>query len=237
MFQSASFCDVASATIIVALAIVSPAGAVESRSPSPVLVHDEEFASASEYDQEFWIAETGFFRNREAQYYRADNVRVADGLLVLEGRREGALNAAYDPNGDSWLTTTREAQYTSGSLVSREPFLYGIFEVVARLPQGLGAWPAVWMVNEHELPYREIDLVEAVGVAPGRAWSSVAAGPRLGELKLWRAETQVRGLDTDFHTYRLEWRKNSLAMSIDGKEVLHMDPQEAHRDGIDPLRA
>ncbi len=134
------------------------------------LIHAEDFATASTFDPSFWIAETGFFRNKEAQYYRPANVSVRGGALVIEGRREAAANAAYDANGADLLTTTKSADYTSGSIVSREAFTYGVFEVVARLPQGAGAWPAIWMISEQGLPYREIDLVEAVGATPGKVW-------------------------------------------------------------------
>jgi beta-glucanase (GH16 family) len=201
------------------------------------LVHAEDFSTAKHYDAAFWLAETGFFRNKEAQYYQPANVGVRNGALVLEGRREKALNAAYDPAGADWLTTTRSAQYASGSIVSREAFTYGVFEVVARLPQGAGDWPAIWLVYEQGLPYREIDLVEAIGNDPGKAWTTIDAGPDQDHLKSWHAETPMPGLERDFHAYRLEWRKNSISIAIDGREVLRMNPEEAHRDGVDPLRA
>ena len=44
-------------------------------------------------------------------------------------------------------------------------------------------------------------------------------------------------LATAFHTYRLEWRRDVVAVSIDGRDVLRMNPDEAHKDGVDPLRA
>jgi beta-glucanase (GH16 family) len=214
--------------------LFSPAGAQQARQR---LIHVEDFSAASSFDRSFWIAETGFFRNKEAQYYQPANVGFRGGALVLEGRRESASNAAYDANGPDWLTTTKSAQYTSGSIVSKDAFTYGVFEVVARLPQGAGTWPAIWMVFEQGLPYREIDLVEAVGNSPDRAWATVHAGHDLGSLRTWQAETPVPGLADAFHAYRLDWRKNTIAIAIDGREVLRMDPEEAHKDGIDPLRA
>ena len=207
--------------------------------PAPAglrLVHAEDFSVAKDYDRAFWLAETGFFRNKEAQYYQPANVGVRDGALILEGRRETAPNAAYDPAGADWLTTTRSADYASGSLVSRDAFTYGVFEIVARLPQGGGDWPAIWLVYEQGLPYREIDLAEAIGNDPGKVWTTVDAGPDLGHLKSWHALTPMPNLARDFHAYRLEWRKDLIAIAIDGREVLRMNPEEAHRDGLDPLR-
>jgi beta-glucanase (GH16 family) len=214
--------------------LVWPMGAALARER---LIHAEDFSTAKHYDAAFWVAETGFFRNEEAQYYRPENVGMRDDALVLEGRRESVLNAAYDPAGADWRTTTRSADYTSGSIVSRDAFTYGVFEVVARLPQGAGDWPAIWLVNEQGRPYREIDLVEAVGSDPGKAWTTIDAGPDLGSLKSWRAETPMPGLERDFHAYRLEWRKDSIVIAIDGRVALRMNPEEAHKNGVDPLRA
>ena len=211
-----------------------PAGAVFARDR---LIHAEDFSVASTYDSSFWIAETGFFRNREAQYYRPANVSVRDGALTLEARREPVLNAAYDADGADWRTTTKDADYTSGSIVSREAFTYGVFEVVARLPQGTGTWPAIWTIDERSGPYREIDLVEAVGNTPGKVWSTVYAGRDLASVRHWGAETPMPDLAKAFHTYRLEWRRDVVAVSIDGREALRMNPEEARKDGVDPLRA
>jgi beta-glucanase (GH16 family) len=201
------------------------------------LIHAEDFSNAAAYDASFWVAETGFFRNKEAQYYRPENVAVKNGVLALQGRRETALNGAYDPHGADWLTTTKAANYTSGSLVSREDFTFGIFEIVARLPQAAGAWPAIWTIDEKSGPYREIDLAEAVGNAPGKVYSTVYAGKDISSLAHWDAATPMPGLADGFHTYRLEWRKDFIAIAIDGREVLRMNPEQARKDGVDPLRS
>ncbi len=208
-----------------------------SAAPSGLrLAHAEDFSAAKDFDAVFWIAEAGFFRNKEAQYYRPENVGVHAGALVLEARRESVLNANFSASGADWLTTTRSADYTSGSIVSRDAYTFGVFEVVARLPQGAGDWPAIWLVNDQGLPYREIDVVEAVGNVPGKIWATIHAGRDLRSLKSWQAETPMPGLERDFHTYRLEWRKDSIAIAVDEREVLRMNPEEAHKDGVDPLR-
>ncbi len=201
------------------------------------LVHSEDFSHARTYDSAFWTAETGFFRNKEAQYYQPANVSVKGGALVLEGRRETVSNAAYDAHGADWRTTTKGADYTSGSVVSKEAFTYGVFEVVARLPKGAGTWPAIWTIDEYSGPYREIDLVEAVGAAPDKVSSTVYAGRDLESVAHWGAQNPMPDLSAAFHVYKLEWRRDVVAASIDGREVLRVNPEEAHKDGVDPLRA
>src|ERR1700712_2662445 len=87
------------AAVLCMLAAASAAAALASPSRAATgdrLIHEENFSTASGYDPSFWVAETGFFRNKEAQYYRPDNVSVKNGVLVLQGRRESALNGAYD---------------------------------------------------------------------------------------------------------------------------------------------
>jgi beta-glucanase (GH16 family) len=221
------------AAIVIVAALLWPVSAASARDQ---LIHAEDFTNASTYDASFWSAETGFFRNKEAQYYRPANVSVRDGALVLEGRRETVSNAAYHANGADWLTKTKSAEYTSGSIVSRRAFTYGVFEIVARLPQSGGVWPAIWTVDERSGPYREIDIAEAVGNSPDKVSSTVYAGRDLKNVQHWGAETPMPGLADAFHTYRLEWRKDLIAVTIDGREALRMNPEDAHKENVDPLR-
>jgi len=219
-----------------ALALAALALFAGEASAGERLIHSEDFSHAGAYDSTFWTAETGFFRNKEAQYYQPANVRVEGGALVLEGRRETVPNAAYDAHGADWRTTTKSADYTSGSVVSKEAFTYGVFEVVARLPQGAGTWPAIWTIDELSGPYREIDLAEAVGSAPGEVSSTVYAGPDIKSVAHWGSKKPMPDLAAAFHVYRLEWRRDLVAVSIDGREALRVNPERAHKGGVDPLR-
>ena len=84
--------------------------------------------------------------NQELQFYtaaRSKNVRVEDGILIIEAHRE----------------TFSGRRYTSTRLLSKQEWTYGRFEASAILPSGRGTWPAIWM-----LP----DLSRYGGWAPGR---------------------------------------------------------------------
>lgn len=82
-----------------------------------------------------WSFNTGAggWGNGELQYYtdRTDNAYMQDGSLVIKAQRE-------DHKG---------SRYTSARLVSRGTgdWLYGRFEVRAKLPYDQGIWPAIWM--------------------------------------------------------------------------------------------
>ena len=115
------------------------------------LVWGDEFEKPGAPDPAKWDYEDGFVRNNEAQYYRrdcAENARVADGMLIIEARKEQFKNPRFDPNatGKDAARRNREfASYTSASLTTRgkASWTYGRIEVRARLPGGRGTWPAL----------------------------------------------------------------------------------------------
>ena len=59
------------------------------------LVWSDEFNQDGKPDPKKWAFETGFVRNRELQWYQPDNARCADGLLIIEARRERIKNPNY----------------------------------------------------------------------------------------------------------------------------------------------
>src|SRR5581483_9668703 len=76
------------------------------------LVWSDEFDKAGAPDPAKWKYETGYLRNREKQFYtnnRRENVRVEDGCLIIEARKEH-----YEiPDKPGTF-----AEYTSGSIES-----------------------------------------------------------------------------------------------------------------------
>ncbi|HEY8064158.1 MAG TPA: acyltransferase family protein [Methylosinus sp.] len=223
------FCALGVATF----ALAGKSHAAETKRSAPArLVHEEDFSRAGALDENFWSYESGFIRNREAQYYRPSNVFVANGALVLEGRAEGVVNPLYDRASNDWTRSTLCGEFTSGSIVSRRSMRYGAVEIVARAPKGAGTWPAIWMLGNDGPPYREIDILEAVGKQPDIAFTSAHGGPTLDELTNWSAETNVPTLSTQWHVYRLDWSAETIAVSIDGRRVLTVAPRGAD----DPLR-
>ena len=94
-----------------------------------------------------------YYYNNEEQSYTSstDNSYVSNGTLKIA--------AVHDGNG-----------YTSARLVSsgKGDFLYGYFEARARVPDGLGTWPAIWMLPTNNTygvwpNSGEIDIMEHVG--------------------------------------------------------------------------
>ena len=101
------------------------------------LAWSDEF-NGSAVNKSDWTFETGRgsngWGNQESQFYREENTTVANGLLTIEAKEENY-------NG---------AEYTSSRLITRgkQSFKYGRIDVRAKLPQGQGLWPAIWMLGE-----------------------------------------------------------------------------------------
>jgi beta-glucanase (GH16 family) len=179
------------------------------------LVWSDEFNYSGLPDSAKWKYDVGGhgWGNNELQYYtgkRIENAYVKDGLLVIDARRE-------DYEGKN---------YTSARLLSKEGWTYGKFEVSARLPEGRGTWPAVWMLpDEWNLgnggwpDNGEIDIMEHVGFNPNFIHGSVHC-----RAYYWRAGTQktdtvkLDDVFNTFHVYALEWNADSMSISVDGNK-------------------
>ena len=70
--------------------------------PGYALVWADEFAGDGQPDAANWTYEEGFVRNQELQWYRRENARVRQGLLVIEARRERVANPRFDA-ASYWL--------------------------------------------------------------------------------------------------------------------------------------
>jgi beta-glucanase (GH16 family) len=155
--------------------------------------------------------------NGELEYYgaRPENVRVGNGQLVIEARRE-KLNARQFPDygGQS---------YTSGKIWTRgkASWTYGYYEVRAKLPCARGTWPAIWLMPEGNYPWPdggEIDVMEQVGSQPEVVHGTVHTALFVHTKGTQRgAELKVPGNCDAFHTYQLEWTSDAIRIGVDGR--------------------
>ncbi len=185
------------------------------------LVWSDEFDYEGKPDPEKWNYDTGGsgWGNNELQTYTAgDNAEVTDGKLIIELRSE--------PVGEN------SKRYTSTRMITfgKEEWLYGKFEISAKLPAGLGTWPAFWMMPAHSAyggwpNSGEIDIMEHVGFDQDVVVQTVHntayhAGDGKGK------STPTAGVSEGFHTYAVEWLPDKLIFSIDGEESFVYDPTE-----------
>jgi beta-glucanase (GH16 family) len=113
--------------------------------------------------------------------------------------------------------------YTSARLVSRGKgdLLYGRVAVRARVPGGLGVWPAIWMLST-DWSYGgwpesgEIDVMEHVGCVPDTVYASVHTKAYNHVQRTQKTQgLRLPDAETAFHEYALEWTPDRVQMEVD----------------------
>jgi len=157
--------------------------------------------------------------NNELEFYTKEklkNCRIENGHLIIEAHKE----------------KMEKREYTSARLVSRgkQEFKYGKFEFKAKLPKGLGTWPAIWMLPDNMSDHGgwplcgEIDIMEHVGYARDsiygtihtQAYNHMKGTQKGGNMYLPDAEDA-------FHIYTLEWTKDKMIWAIDENEYFSFE--------------
>ena len=173
------------------------------------LIWSDEFNTAGAPDDSKWVYDIGGggWGNSELQYYtnRTDNVLVSNGTLKIIAKKE-----AY--SGSS---------YTSARLLSKGKFSfqYGKVEISAKLPGGIGTWPAIWMLGDNFTTAGwptcgEIDIMEQKGRDMNRIYNTLhylgnSGGSAIGTSYL------IDNVTTGFHKYGLIWTSASLQFLVD----------------------
>lgn len=200
----------------------SQANAFVSSAPSPnrnwVLTWSDEFTgqAGSSPDPTKWVTESGGngWGNDELEYYtpRPQNVRLENGNLVLEARKE-------EFKGSDGVNR----RYTSGRLKSQGRFsqAYGRFEARVRIPYGQGVWPAFWMLGE-DFPAvgwpecGEIDIMENVDIEKSRIQGSIHGPGYSARKSLTSGFTLPQGSFSDgFHVFAVEWEPQTIRFYAD----------------------
>ena len=170
------------------------------RLPVWQLVWSDEFDGV-DIDNSRWVVAEGRTGITDQTRLRRDAVTVRDGFL--------RITTVPD--------TIEPGFYTGAIITTREKFLYGRFEVRAKLPSGQGLWPAHWLWMDHDAP--EIDIMEALGDDPTRVYTTYHYGNHRGTRR--SRSSRVFGADRSaaYHVYALEWYPDEAIWFIDGEEV------------------
>ncbi len=201
------------------------------------LVFFDEFDYQGLPDSTKWVFEEGFVRNEEPQYYtknRLANCRVENGCLVIETRKEQFTNPVYHPDSANWKYNRHFAQYTSASINTKGKYWYkyGRIEVRAKVPSGLGTWPAIWMLGDNKKKmqwprYGEIDIMEFLGKDSTVVYGTVHYSDSVGQMQ-HRGEAPVVGKPADgFHVYAVEWNKKQIVFYYDSLKYFVFDYKKA----------
>ncbi|MEL7248160.1 MAG: family 16 glycosylhydrolase [Bacteroidota bacterium] len=205
------------------------------------LVWSDEFATDGPVHSDKWFHQTqlpagGSWYNGEVQHYtdRIENTEVIDGVLHLTARKETFT--------DQGVTK----QHTSARLNSKFAFTYGRVEVRAKMPFGVGTWPAIWMLGKNINEDGAYWDLEGFGTTPWPACGEMDIMEHWGHNQNYvssathtpssHGNTENVGgqiiptVSTEFHIYELEWTPERLVFSVD--DVVHFvyDPAIKNAD-------
>ncbi|MEM6641850.1 MAG: family 16 glycosylhydrolase [Bacteroidota bacterium] len=229
-------------SIVLVLLVLSNASAHTNENPglSYTLLWSDEFTVDGALDLEKWHHQTfapnnGSWFNNEEQHYtdRLDNSYVADGLLKIVAKRE-----SFD-NGQG------AKAYTSARLNSKFAFTYGKVDVRAKLPEGDGTWPAIWMLGQNinetggywqtqgfgttNWPETgEIDIMEHWGDDPNVIHGSTHTPSSFGATI--NTSTTTVSNATDFHDYSIEWDADEIRYFVDDQQYYTYNPAVKNSD-------
>lgn len=192
------------------------------------LVWSDEFDYTGSPDPECWSFEEGFVRNHELQWYQEANAFCKDGILTIEGRKEQRKNPLYRAGSSHWKESREFIEYTSSSIqtAGKKEFLYGRFEVRARIPVAGGAWPAIWTLGrEMEWPSNgEIDVMEYYRIdGEPHILANAAWGTEQRFNAKWNSKAIPFSYFTDkdpawaskFHVWRMDWDEEAIRLYLD----------------------
>ena len=194
------------------------------------LVWSDEFNDSGAINTANWFHQTqlpagGSWFNGEVQHYtnRTDNSIVSDGFLNIIAKKEVFTDQEYTK------------QYTSARLNSKFAFTYGRVEVRAKLPTGVGTWPAIWLlgrnINEAGAYWQtqgygavgwptcgEVDIMEHWGNNQNFVSSAIHTPSSSGNTINKGGQT-ISTVSSTFHVYALEWTEEKMVFSVD--DVVH----------------
>ena len=152
--------------------------------------------------------------NNEREFYTKDAVSI-NGNLIIKAERlsaDSGLECYYGP-----------AEWKSGKIhTSRKiGFKHGRLEITAKLPSGVGTWPALWLLGANLLdgvawPHcGEIDILENTGAHPFQVQGTIHGDGYFGENGLTKIIQSSEALANDFHTYSINWTPDEIQWFFD----------------------
>ena len=206
------------------------------QSQSAKLIWSDEFNGDGSVNSANWFHQTKLpngwsWYNGEIQHYtaRTNNSYVSNGTLKIVAKKE-----VYSDQGHT-------KQYTSARLNSKFAFTYGRVEIRAKLPQGAGTWPAIWLlgknINESGAYWQtkgfgstswpacgEVDIMEHWGSNQNYVQSAIHTPSSHGNT-INHGGQNITNASTDFHVYSLDWSKEKMIFSVDGNVHYVYEPR------------
>jgi hypothetical protein len=178
------------------------------------LVWSDEFTNGP-LNTTYWNYEqgaTGWGNNELENYTNSiNNVHIDSGYLHIS-----ALNTS--------------SNYTSGRITTKgkKEFTYGRVDIRAKLPEGNGIWPALWMLGSNIgtagwPKCGEIDIMELIGKDPSTVYGTVHWNDN-GHVSRGGSSSLTNGkYSSGFHIFSLTWTPNRLIWLIDNQQFCYVN--------------
>lgn len=184
------------------------------------LTWSDEFNYTGLPDSAKWTYDVGGngWGNNELEYYTnasLANASVSNGTLKIK-----AIHEHKDGR-----------EYTSARLLTKgkKEFTYGKIEIRAKLPAGIGLWPAIWMLGADASKVGwplcgEIDIMEHVGYEKDSILGTIhtkAYNHIIGTQK--SKKIYIENPYGEFHLYSIEWTPEKIDFFMDNKLYNHFE--------------
>lgn len=212
-------------SLLLALLAAQSCALAPAPSPNPEVPTGWTLRFEEHFDRDLsrWnVWQSGAF-NEELQHYQGANLRLNDGELAIEARRETVIGATRPTN-----PAPMSFGFTSGRIESKTLFgpdaATAAVRISARLwaAAGYGMWPAFWLCGDAWPTNGEIDIFELRGHEPFDYVTNYAYGAVAGENQTPDATSRIRSatdLTAGWHVYELIWTRQELTFLLDGKIV------------------
>ncbi len=179
---------------------------------------------------DYWECQTGDGRdygipgwgNNELQWYRSQNVTVADGLLAITAKEESIGGKSYTSGRiRTWDKDANKAKVSIGM---------GYVEARLKIPSNIGIWPAFWMLGNNGKTWPacgEIDIEESFNIK--KSAQATIHFPKLdGSDKYLYRTTNPTGYDkTDWNTYGVYRNGEEISFYLNGIKYAEWDTADS----------
>ncbi|MBI5914530.1 MAG: family 16 glycosylhydrolase [Bacteroidetes bacterium] len=163
--------------------------------------------------------------NNELEYYTdtEKNVLLINGHLVIEAHLESK-------GGRNYTSTRMKTQ-------GKKSFQYGRIDIRAKLPEGQGIWPALWMLGEDITSVGwpacgEIDIMEYLGHETNKVYGTGHWGPDFTQHGYKGSFIVSNGaaFNEEFHVFSVDWKENEIVWLMDDQPYFTLTPTDT---GVD----
>ena len=160
--------------------------------------------------------------NKQKFYYLDENIKVENGDLVLTAKKEENKYVNVE-NG------TAKIDYSGSALSTDKKYSvkYGKIEMRAKMPKGVGTFPAFWMWPA-EYPKKigeraegEIDIAEAYGDSFNQVFGTLHILKKDNTYKSFLGSNlKIRKSENleDYNTYAIEWNEKEIIWLFNGRK-------------------